>query len=67
MNEGISSPVENKSIETFRLIAYWGHGICMAFWGVTDGRQGHGVIIETPYDPAMHLVRLDDRLAVASE
>jgi hypothetical protein len=67
MNEGISLPVEDKSIETFRLIAYGGHGICMAFWGVTDDRQGHGVIIETPDDAAIHLVRLDDRLAVVPE
>jgi hypothetical protein len=67
MNEGISFPVEDKSIENFRLIAYGGHGICMAFWGVTDDRQGHGVIIETPDDAAIHLVRMDDRLAVAPE
>jgi len=67
MNEGISFPVEDKSIETFRLIAYGGHGICMAFWGVTDDRQGHGVIIETPDDAAIRLVRLEDRLAVAPE
>ncbi len=39
----------------------------MAFWGVTDDRQGHGVIIETPDDAAIHLVRLDDRLAIAPE
>jgi hypothetical protein len=67
MNEGISFPVEDKSVETFRLIAYGGHGICMAFWGVTDDRQGHGVIIETPDDAAIHLVRLDDHLAIAPE
>jgi hypothetical protein len=67
MNEGISFPVEDKTIETFRLIAYGGHGICMAFWGVTDDHQGHGVIIETPDDAAIHLVRLEDRLAVAPE
>jgi hypothetical protein len=30
----------------------------MAFWGVTDDRQGHGVIIETPDDAAIHLMRL---------
>lgn len=33
MNEGISYPVEDASIETFRLVAYGGHGICMDFWG----------------------------------
>jgi len=55
-------------------LAFWtgktvhgGHGICMAFWGVTDDRQGHGVIIETPGDAAIHLARLDDRLAIAPE
>src|ERR1035441_416210 len=67
MNEGISFPVEDKSIETFRLIAYGGHGGCMAFWGITDDRQGHVVIIETSDDAAIHLVRLDDRLAIAPE
>jgi hypothetical protein len=39
----------------------------MAFWGVTDDRQGHGVIIETPDDAAIRLVRLEDRLAIAPE
>src|SRR5262249_32652614 len=34
MNEGISFPVEDKSIEPMQLVAYGGHGICMAFWGV---------------------------------
>ncbi len=67
MNEGISFPVQDKSIENFRLVAYGGHGICMAFWGVTDDRQGHGVIIETPDDAAIHLRRLDDCLAIAPE
>jgi len=48
---------EDKSIETFRLIAYGGHGICMAFVGVTDDRQGHGIIIENAEtDAAIHLI-----------
>jgi len=67
MNEGISYPVEDKSIETFRPIAYGGHGICLAFWGVSDDRQGYCAIIETPDDAAIRLRRLDGLLAVGPE
>jgi hypothetical protein len=67
MNEGISFPVEDESIEPMRLIAYGGHGICMAFWGVTDDRQGYAAIIETPDDAAIRLLRVDRRLAIAPE
>jgi hypothetical protein len=67
MNEGISYPVEDKSIEPFRLIAYGGHGICMAFWGVTDGQRGHAAIIETPDDAAIRMRRVEERLVIGPE
>jgi Glycosyl hydrolases related to GH101 family, GH129 len=67
MNEGISYAVEDQTIEAFRLIAYGGHGICMPFWGVTEGKSGQMAIIETPDDAAIQLVRLDGKLAVAPE
>ncbi len=67
MNEGISYPVEDPSIPTYRLIAYGGHGICMAFWGVTSGQAGQMTIIETPDDAAIQLLRVDHRLVVAPE
>jgi hypothetical protein len=67
MNEGISYPVEDSSIEPFRLIAYGGHGICMAFWGVTDGQQGYSAVIETPDDAAIRLERIQGRLVIAPE
>ena len=67
LNEGISYPVEDKSVEPLRLIAYGGHGICMAFWGVTDDRQGYAAIIETPDDAAIRMQRLEGRLAIAPE
>jgi len=67
MNEGISYPVEDATIGPMRLIAYGGHGICMAFWGVTDGRQGYMAIIETPDDAAIRIARLDGKLYVAPE
>ena len=67
MNEGISYPVEDSTINPMRLIAYGGHGICMAFWGVTDGRQGQGVIIETPDDASIQISRIEKKLAIAAE
>ena len=67
MNEGISYPVGDKSINPLRLIAYGGHGICMAFWGATDGQRGYSAIIETPDDDAIRIDRLDGKLTVAPE
>jgi hypothetical protein len=68
MNEGISYPVEDDSIETFRLIAYGGHGICMAFWGVADNAgRGYETIIETPDDAAIRLQRPNRLLAIGPE
>ncbi|MFQ6043949.1 MAG: glycoside hydrolase, partial [Candidatus Poribacteria bacterium] len=67
MNEGISYPVDDESIPPMRLIAYGGHGICMAFWGVTDGERGYMAIIETPDDAAIRIDRLDGKLCIAPE
>jgi len=65
MNEGISYPVEDKAIDTRQLVAYGGHGICMAFWAVTDGQRGHMAIIETPDDAAIQIERIDGKLCIA--
>ncbi len=65
MNEGISYPVEDQTIGPMRLIAYGGHGICMAFWGATDGQRGYMAIIETPDDASIDIRRLDGKLCVA--
>ncbi|MBC7235067.1 MAG: hypothetical protein H5T69_04445 [Chloroflexi bacterium] len=78
MNEGISYPVEDASIEPMRLIAYGGHGICMGFWGVTDGEQGYMAIIEDSApggegstrgtdDAAIRLDRADGLLYISPE
>jgi len=67
MNEGISYPVEDASVELYRLVAYGGHGICMAFFGVTDGRRGVMGIFETPDDAAIKLNRKDGRLDISTE
>lgn len=67
MNEGISYPVDDASIEPMRLIAYGGHGICMGFWGATDGTAGHMAILETPDDASIRVDRVDGKLTVAPE
>ena len=55
MNEGISYPADEGDTIPGRLIAYGGHGICMAFFGVQDDATGAGwmAILETPDDAAM--------------
>lgn len=67
MNEGISYPVTDPAIPGMRLIAYGGHGICMAFWGATNGAAGHMAIIETPDDAAIRIHRVKEHLAVSPE
>ncbi len=67
MNEGISYPVADKTIQPRRLIAYGGHGICMGFWGATDGKAGYMAIIETPDDCSIRILRHNGLLCVAPE
>ena len=67
MNEGISYPVEDETIEPMRLIAYGGHGICMSFFGATDGQRGMMALIETPDDAAIRIERLDGMLCITPE
>jgi len=67
MNEGISYPVEDETISPRRLVAYGGHGICMPFWGVTNGRQGYMAIIETPDDASIRIQRTDGKLCIGPE
>ena len=64
MNEGISYPVDDKTINERWLVAYGGHGICMPFWGVTDGRAAQMAIIETPDDAAINIKRIDGKLCI---
>ncbi|MCX7045576.1 MAG: carbohydrate binding domain-containing protein [Candidatus Sumerlaeota bacterium] len=65
MNEGISYPVEDAGINPFSLVAYGGHGICMAFFGATDGQRAEMAILETPDDAQIRIERLDGKLCVA--
>jgi len=67
MNEGISYPVDDATVETRKLIAYGGHGICMPFWGATDGQKGYMAIIETPDDASISITRNDGKLCISPE
>ena len=68
MNEGISYPVTDPDIDTRRFPAYGGHGgICMAFYGATDGARGYMTIIETPDDAIINVDRQDGVLCVMPE
>lgn len=67
MNEGISYPVDDASIEPMTLVAYGGHGICMPFWGATDGERGYLAIFETPNDASIRITRLDHLLCVVPQ
>jgi len=64
MNEGISYPVDDETIKPRWLAAYGGHGICMAFWGATDGQRGQMTIIETPDDMSIYMQRADGKLCI---
>ncbi|MBI1388728.1 MAG: hypothetical protein GC154_09810 [bacterium] len=57
MNEGISYPVEDASVNEQWLIAYGGHGICMPFWGAADRGAAMMAIFETPNDAMLRVIR----------
>ena len=67
VNEGISYPVDDKTLPAMRYHLYGGHGLCMAWYGATDGQQGLMTIVETPDDAAVRVPRLDGRLCLAPE
>ncbi len=64
MNEGISFPVADTTVPEYHLVAYGGHGICMSFFGATDGERGEVAILETSDDASIRTARHDGLLAV---
>lgn len=67
VNEGISYPVEDKSLSEMYYHLYGGHGLCMAWYGVTNGEQGMMIIVETPDDAAVRVIRKEGRLCQAPQ
>ncbi len=67
VNEGISYPVDDETLRPMHYHLYGGHGLCMGWWGVTDGEAGIMAVVETPDDAAVGVPRVDGRLCLAPE
>ncbi len=65
VNEGISYPVDDESLSPMEYHLFGGHGLCMAWWGITDGRQGLMAIVETPDDAVVSIPKRDGLLCLA--
>lgn len=67
VNEGISYPVDEQSLPPMSYHLYGGHGLCMPWYGMTDGRRGLMCLVETPNDAAVNLPRLEGLLHLAPQ
>jgi len=67
VNEGIAYPVDDETLRPMRYILYGGHGLCMAWYGVTDLEKGLMTLVETPDDAAVSVPRQEGRLHLAPE
>ncbi|WP_165222935.1 glycoside hydrolase [Aquisphaera insulae] len=65
VNEGMSYPVDDSTLPEMWYHLAGGHGLCMAWWGVTDGKAGMMAIVETPDDAAVRTPRIDRRFTLA--
>ncbi len=62
VNEGISYPVDDDTLQPMHYHLYGGHGLCMPWYGLTNGRRGVMALVETPNDAAVRIPRLDGLL-----
>ena len=67
VNEGISYPVDDATLDPMSYHLYGGHGLCMPWWGATDGKTGVMALVETPNDAAVRIPRVDGLLCLAPE
>lgn len=67
VNEGISYPVDDRSLPEMNYHLYGGHGLCMGWYGSTDTKRALLTIVETPDDAAVRLPRIDGRLVLAPQ
>jgi hypothetical protein len=65
VNEGIAYPVEDPALGEMRYICYGGHGLCMAFYGATDGGAGVMTLVETADDAQLQIKRNAEKLLAA--
>jgi hypothetical protein len=64
VNEGISYPVEDPTLPPMDYHLYGGHGLCMAWWGITDLKDGLMAIVETPDDAHVQIPRRENLLTL---
>jgi hypothetical protein len=67
VNEGIAYPAADATLQPMHYYLYGGHGLCMPWYGLTDGRRGMMVIVETPDAAAVRIPRLDGLLHLAPQ
>jgi hypothetical protein len=67
VNEGIAYPVDDESLRPMHYHLYGGHGLCMAWYGVTDLDRGLMTLVETPDDAAVRVPRSEGRLCLSPE
>jgi len=67
VNEGISYPADDSSLPPMWYCLYGGHGLCMPWYGATDGEAGWMAIVETPDDAAVRITRRDGLLGLGQE
>ncbi len=67
VNEGISFPADDDTVEEQWYHTYGGHGLCMGFYGSVEGGTGWMAIVETNDDAGIHVGRMDGRLVIAPE
>lgn len=58
VNEGICYPADDPTLGPMYYHLYGGHGLCMPWYGMTDGRRGVMTLVETPNDAAVQLPQL---------
>ena len=67
VNEGINYPADDESLPAMHYHLYGGHGLCMPWYGATEGGSGWMAIIETPDDAAVAIPRRSGLLGLAPE
>ena len=67
VNEGISYPADDETLQPMHYHLYGGHGLSMGWWGATDGERGLMAIVETPDDAAVRVERIDGLLSLMPE
>jgi hypothetical protein len=67
VNEGISYPVDDASLPSMHYHLCGGHGLCMPWYGTTDGTAGWMAIVETADDAAVGIPRRNGLLNLVPE